>query len=263
MRSAAQMISYEIPLALSLLVPVLLVGSLSLQDLNMAQAGGARNWLVFAAFPAPLIAFFVYFISALAEVNRTPFDLPEAESELVSGFATEYSGMRWGLFFVGEYANMVLISAITVTVFLGGWQPSRLNIPFSSAALFFGLLFAFKGLTYAKTLLLSLLQGKNLFTLISSVRAARVPKGGFWMLGAMAILGGGVLHLVSDHWLIAFAIYLSKIYFFVFVMMWLRWTLPRIRIDQLMGLCWKKLVPIAFACIFWTALVMLIGGGGR
>ncbi len=261
MRSASQIVSYEIPLALALLVPVLLVGSLSLQDLNLAQAGGARNWIVFAAFPAPLIAMVVYFIAALAEVNRTPFDLPEAESELVSGFATEYSGMRWGLFFVGEYANMILVSAITVTAFLGGWQPSKVNIFFSSGALFFAFLFLFKTLTYAKTLLKELLSGKNIFVLISKVRAAKVPRGGFWFLAIISVLGGALLHLIADFWLVAFGIFLAKVYFFVLVMVWLRWTLPRIRVDQLMSLCWKKLVPIAFFCVFWTAVAILVSGG--
>ncbi len=262
MRSAAQIVSYEIPVALALMVPVLLVGSLSLQDLNQVQAAGFRHWLAFDwhFFPAPLIAFFVYFIAALAEVNRTPFDLPEAESELVAGYSTEYSGIRWGLFFVAEYANMFLISAIAVTAFLGGWQPSKANVIFGAGALFFALIFAVKSADFSFRLFFRWIRGEKILDLISIVRPARMNKLAF-LATALASLGlASGLQLFADFWPVAALFFVSKVYFFVFVIVWVRWTLPRIRIDQMMSLCWKKLVPIAFACILWVGVALWWNG---
>src|SRR3990170_1097887 len=138
MRSAAQMISYEIPTALAILVAVMITGSRNLQDVTRVQEGGIQNWLLFGGplplmqkiliIPFTLITFLILFIASLAEVNRTPFDLPEAESELVQGFNTEYSGMRFAMFYLAEYANMFVVSAVAVCLFLGGWQS-----PFGSA----------------------------------------------------------------------------------------------------------------------------------
>ncbi len=261
MRSAAQIVSYEIPVAIALLIPVLLAGSMSLQDINAAQAGGMRHWFVFTAYGAPFIAFFIYFIAALAEVNRTPFDLPEAESELVAGYFTEYSGMRWGLFFVGEYANMFLISTIAVTCFLGGWQPSRSNMLFGFGALFFTLFFATKSLSYLLQLVPKLFQGRSIFDLLSTVRPIKFNKFRFCVVGLLSLVGVGLMQTIADFWLVSFLFFVAKVYFFVFVIVWIRWTLPRVRIDQLMALCWKKLVPIAFVCVFVTASYLVISGG--
>jgi NADH-quinone oxidoreductase subunit H len=219
-----------------------------------------RNWFLFAAFPGPFIAFFVYFIAALAEVNRAPFDLPEAESELVSGYATEYSGMRWGVFYMGEYANMFLISAIAVTAFLGGWQPSRSNILVGAGMLFFAFLFAVKGIIYLSRLIPPLLKGRSIFDLISTVPFIRFPKPMFVILGSAALAGGYVVQRFADFWLVTALLFVGKVYFLVFVIIWLRWTLPRFRIDQLMDFCWKKLVPISFFCLLWTAVIMLWRG---
>lgn len=121
LRSAAQMISYEVPQGFSLVVPLLMAGTMSLTGIVDAQLDQGR-WFVFGFFPFGLLAFFIYFVAGVAESNRNPFDLPEAESELVAGFHTEYSGMRFALFFLGEYANMIVISAVAVTLFLGGWH---------------------------------------------------------------------------------------------------------------------------------------------
>lgn len=188
LRSAAQIVSYEIPIGLSILAVVMLVESLKMQDIVMNQGGlGILSWIVFRT-PFTFIAFFVFFISAIAEVNRTPFDLPEAESELVAGFHTEYSGMRFALFFIAEYANMFAVSAIASTLFLGGW----------------------KGI---------------------------IP--GYQFLGGTP----------------AFVI---KTMLLVFVMMWIRWTLPRLRVDQLMNLCWKYLIPISFFNILGIGIWVLI-----
>ncbi|HEY3492665.1 MAG TPA: NADH-quinone oxidoreductase subunit H, partial [Solirubrobacterales bacterium] len=122
LRSAAQMISYEVPQGLSLVPPLILYGTMSL--VGIVQAQGERDWkTALITFVPLLISFFIYLVAGVAESNRNPFDLPEAESELVAGFHTEYSGMRFALFFLGEYANMIVISAVATTVFLGGWLP--------------------------------------------------------------------------------------------------------------------------------------------
>lgn len=127
LRSAAQMISYEVPQGFSLVVPLLMAGTMSLNGIVEAQLEQGR-WFVFGFFPFGLLAFFIYFVAGVAESNRNPFDLPEAESELVAGFHTEYSGMRFALFFLGEYANMIVISSVAVTLFLGGWHRPFPNV---------------------------------------------------------------------------------------------------------------------------------------
>src|SRR6266511_3946326 len=121
MRSAAQIVSYEIPAVMILLIPVMIVGSLSLQDIVAAQAGGLQNWLLFRYFPLMPVAFLVFFTAGMAECNRTPFDIPEAESELVAGFHTEYSGFFFAMFFMAEYTEMLVVSAVSSVLFLGGY----------------------------------------------------------------------------------------------------------------------------------------------
>ena len=199
MRSAAQAISYEIPLVLSAIGITVLSGSMNLSDIVVKQAGGMHQaglfgWNVFSwnIWPA-IIGFIVFFICSVAEINRVPFDLPEAESELVSGYNTEYSGMKFALFFLAEYAALFVISALISTLFLGGYL-SPLNDYIS--ALFF------KNLVNSDTL--------KLFMHIEQV---------FWLIG--------------------------KTYFIIFIIMWIRATLPRLRADQLMEFSWKCLLPLA------------------
>ena len=191
MRSAAQIVSYEIPVALAILAVVMVAGSFDLQEINRLQTGWFWNWFLFQKFPFLFLGSLIYFVASLAEVNRTPFDIPEAESELVAGYHTEYGGMRFALLFLSEYANMFAVSAIAATLFLGGW-----NSPF----------------------------GEWL-------------SGPFW----------GVF------W------FLTKGMTFIFVQMWLRWTLPRLRVDQLMYVGWKVLIPFAFVVVigvgFWVMAV--------
>jgi NADH-quinone oxidoreductase subunit H len=178
MRSAAQIVSYEIPASMALMTVIVSVGSLSMQDIVRAQGGGPHHWFLFRN-PFTFVAFFIYFTCALAETNRTPFDIPEAESELVAGYHTEYSGMRFAFFMLAEYANMFVVSCVATTLFLGGWA----GIPF-------------------------------------------VPGPIEFML---------------------------KSIFLVFVQIWLRWSLPRLRVDQLMYMSWKVMLPATF--------VLLIGVG--
>ena len=199
-RSAAQIISYEIPAGMALMIPVMLAGTMSTQGIIRAQGGWPWQWFVFNN-PAASVAFVIFFISALAEGNRTPFDLPEAESELVSGYNTEYSGMRFSYFFLVEWGNLWVMSALATTMFFGGWQ-----LPFKTAA---------------------------------DLDA---------MTGGWAVL-----------WeLLSLAIFVFKTLSFVFVVMWLRWTLPRIRVDQMMNMCWKYLVPASFVSVLFVAVWMLI-----
>ncbi len=182
LRSAGQLISYEVPQILSLVTVVLVVGSLSMVDITRSQAGPLVNFLVLP------FAFIGYFISALAETNRTPFDLPEAESELVAGYLTEYSGMRWSVLIgLAEYGNVTVVCSIMTTLWFGGWQGP----------------------------------------------------------GVDALPALGVL------W------FTLKVYAFVLAFMWVRATLPRMRIDQLMDFCWKVLIPMALFNILATAVLLL------
>ena len=207
MRSAAQIISYEIPTVLVVLSIIMITGTTNLLTLSEMQTGHFWNWMIFGGpqmglakfifIPIMIINFVIIYISTLAEVNRTPFDIPEAESELVSGYHTEYSGMKFAMFFLSEYANMFAVSAIVTALFLGGYQS---------------------------------------------------PVG---------YLG----NLFGAHWLIPieqFFWFTAKGIFFVFVQMWLRWTLPRLRVDQLMALCWKYLIPIAFVNLLIIGLITVL-----
>jgi len=200
MRAAAQMISYEIPVGLSLLVPILIFGTLSMQGLVSVQSGGFWHWSLFSHPPFGLIAFVIYFWASLAEVNRTPFDLPEGESEIVAGYHVEYSGMRWAMFYLAEYANMFLVSGVAVALFLGGW-----NAPFSFLE---------------------------------------------------------VSHEASPLWhnLLGFFWFSSKAFLLVLVQQWLRWTLPRFRVDQLMKVCWKVFLPFSFVNILLVSLWVALSG---
>jgi NADH-quinone oxidoreductase subunit H len=207
MRSAAQIISYEIPTLLVLVTIIMITGTTNLRTLSELQTGFFWNWMIFGGpglsaakflfIPFMFIGFIILYISTLAEVNRTPFDIPEAESELVSGFHTEYSGMKFAMFFLSEYANMFAVSALVSAVFLGGYQSP------------FGYI-------------------------------------------------GNLLHIT---WLVPieqFFWFAFKGIFFVLVQMWLRWTLPRLRVDQLMALCWKYLIPIAFVNLIIVGLITVL-----
>lgn len=187
-RGAAQMISYEIPLALACIPVVMYTGSLNTMDIVNAQSGGIVHWFAFRN-PFMFVAFIMYFIASIAETNRGPFDMPETESELVAGYHTEYTGMRFAFFFLSEYANLFLVSLIASMVFLGGWWSPIPGTDFAPA-----LTFVLKGV------------------------------------------------------------------FMVFMNMWVRWTLPRVRVDQLMHLCWKVMIPVTLLCVVGAGIWMMLSG---
>lgn len=288
MRSAAQVISYEIPAGLAAMTVIVLAGSLSMQDLIKAQSGAPWEWAIFHS-PFVAVSFFIFFVAQLAEGNRTPFDLPEAESELVSGYNTEYSGMRFLMFFLGEFANVWILCALPVAMYFGGWQ-----IPWgtledgvtpaawvTSAAPYFMLVMlvggALPALLIAKqiikylskmnnaidrTQITGLAPGLTRIVLKASLLGAIVAHAG----GAVALVGGGIMQLGLEHSTavmirdavaingIQLGIFMAKSLVLVFVVIQLRWTLPRIRVDQMMALCWKYLVPASFVCIVGTLL---------
>lgn len=229
MRSIAQIISYEIPLGLSVLAVVITTSTLNLQEMSFQQGffsespnylfgikklgiettqwGGFLTWNIFRS-PVLFIAFIIFFIAGLAEANRAPFDLPEAESELIAGFHTEYSGFRWAILFLAEYGMMLLMAFLAAILFFGGWNTPLPNI--------------------------------------GPLKLADYTTG---------TPGGLSIHLWGAFWLIA------KAYFGMLVQMWVRWTFPRLRIDQLIYLCWKVLTPIALIIVViasvWRVLMVL------
>jgi NADH-quinone oxidoreductase subunit H len=235
LRSAAQMVSYEIPLTLSAVGIILLTGTMSLNQIVLAQSGSALDWFV---FKQPL-AFLIFFIAATAEANRTPFDMTEADSEIVAGFATEYSGMRFGFFFFAEYVNVFIVSALTVTLFFGGWTaPFDWPWPVSLDA-------------DVLAVVIRLFGG----------RAWSIPAAfglGFLVSGAAltALLLGACF--IAFDWFAGIVWFMAKAYAFVFVFVWLRATLPRVRIDQLMGFAWKWLLPAALLNLFITAAAVIL-----
>lgn len=210
MREAAQMVSYEVPLGITAVIPVVMAGTLNLGEIVQIQSGGAQNWFIFSN-PFTFFAFFVFFTVTLASNKRAPFDLAEAESELVGGFHTEYSGMRWSFFFLAEYASMFFVSALAAILFLGGWWTGIPQIDNALASL------------------------------------AESSVGGLYLL---RVFGMKVL--------------LVKAGLMVFVQIWIRWTLPRLRIDQVMTTCLKYLVPMScflfLGAVLWPLVLVTVTG---
>jgi len=198
LRASAQLISYEVALGLSLIPVLLLTGDVSFSKIIAAQQEGL--WL---AFPLT-VAFFVFLVSGFAETNRLPFDLPEAESELVAGYHSEYSAMKFSMFFIAEYANIVTVSAMVTTIFFGGW-----DIPFVA------------------------------------IGAAKP-----WALVTLA--PGPVATLLSG------IVFFAKLMFWIFFVMWIRWTLPRFRYDQLMALGWKFMMPVTLGYIMVVCVALYL-----
>jgi NADH-quinone oxidoreductase subunit H len=263
LRAAAQIVSYEIPLTLSVVGLVMLAGTMSLNQIVLAQSGHFWNWYV---FQQPL-AFIIFFIAATAEGNRTPFDLTEADSEIVAGFATEYSGMRFGFFFFAEYVNVFILSALMVTLFMGGWNApidihpilNWLNITLNPAAIDPGslglgllllILFGVPLLILFMTLIVWMIKSSWSF-LVSLIVA-------FVLFNVLAIGISALWAYMSFDAISGLFWFVLKTFTFAFIFVWMRGTLPRVRIDQLMGWAWKWLVEIALLNIFVTAGAILI-----
>lgn len=194
MRSGAQIVSYELSAGLAILSIVVLTGSLSISDIILAQANG---WWIFKGHIPVIISFVIFIIAVTAETNRAPFDMAEAESELTAGFHTEYSGMKFALFFLAEYVNVFIVCAIGATLFLGGWMPLHIG--------------NWTGFNHAMD------------------------------------------YIPSSLW------FFGKTFFLIFVIMWFRWTFPRLRIDQLLNLEWKYLLPISMFNLLLVTLMVIMG----
>ena len=242
LRSSAQMISYELPLSLAIVSPLLLVNTLSLREIVQAQGGSILQWNIFR-WPAPqIVSFLVFLIAGFAETNRVPFDLPEAENELVAGFHTEYSSMKFAAFFMAEYANMITVSCMTAILFLGGWHP---------------LFPAEWGSSYVPTLIFA---AGGLIAIYHGLNPARkfdritLPVTGvvFLLVGALFLVPMAQGALIPLFW------FAAKVGAILFLYIWIRGTLPRFRYDQLMRFAWKVLFPLALANLVLTGLVVAL-----
>jgi NADH-quinone oxidoreductase subunit H len=259
LRAAAQVISYEIPLTLSVVGLMLLAGTMSLNQIVLQQGGWFTDWYV---FQQPLGAL-IFFIAATAEANRTPFDLTEADSEIVAGFATEYSGMRFGFFFFAEYVNVFIVSALFVTLFLGGWNapfpfpPIHLDIDLASFNV--GLLFI-AGLA---PVLLTVLFAAPFYLLSSRVKWWHALIIGFVLANLFIVTLLGAWAYIGLDWVAGILWFMGKTYVFVFTFVWMRGTLPRVRIDQLMDFAWKWLLPVSLLNLFVTAAAIVVIRSGQ
>jgi len=255
LRSSAQMVSYEIAMGLAVVSAVLMTslnatGTGTLSMIGIVQSQQAQQvWFAFKFFPLGLIAFFVFAVAMVAETNRAPFDLPEAESELTAGFHTEYSGFRWSLFFLAEYSAMIAVSSIAVTLWLGGWlRPFPHLLSGSTWDLVFSLL---PGATFL------------LLGLMAFVGAFRMPKHPYFRVQTIGLAGFGVilgliglllfLPPVRDRIQDIFW-FSAKVAFFMYLYIWYRGTFPRYRFDQLMKVGWKVLLPVGIGVLILTAV---------
>jgi NADH-quinone oxidoreductase subunit H len=240
LRSSAQMISYELPMSIAIAAPLLLSNTLSLRELVESQAGGILHWNVLRGPFPQIISFIIFLIAAFAETNRVPFDLPEAENELVAGFHTEYSSMKFASFFMAEYANMITVSAMAVLLFLGGWMapwPAQYG-----SSLVPSVIFALAGLV-------ALYHGMN--------PARRRDKYTFPAFGVIFLIIAGVFLIPMVHgWLTPLFWFCAKTGAILFAFMWIRGTLPRFRYDQLMGFTWKFLFPAAVLNLLVTGFLV-------
>jgi NADH-quinone oxidoreductase subunit H len=257
LRSAAQVVSYEIPLTLSVVGIILLAGTMSLNQIVLDQGGWFTDWYLFRQ---PL-GFLIFFIAATAEANRTPFDLTEADSEIVAGFATEYSGMRFGFFFFAEYVNVFIISALTVTLFLGGWNapfpwpwPVTVNLDPANLGVVLLLLVAIV------PLVLTLVFAVPFWLASSRIKGWQALIGGFVLANIFIVAVIGAWAYIGLDWVAGIVWFLGKTYVLVFTFVWMRGTLPRVRIDQLMDFAWKWLLPAALLNLFVTATAIVVVG---
>ena len=258
LRSSAQMVSYEVAMGLAVVSVIIMtslntsgVGSLSMIEIvKQQQAQGM--WFIFKFFPLGLVGFVIFAIAMVAETNRAPFDLPEAESELTAGFHTEYSGFRWSLFFLAEYSAMIAVSSIAVTLWLGGWLR-----PFPNAL---------SGTTW--DLVFSLAPGITFlfFAAICFYNTARMPKHPLFRIQTIGLAGFGVVLGLIGLVLFVPAVrervqdifwFSAKVAGFMYLYIWYRGTFPRYRFDQLMKVGWKVLLPAGLGLLILTAVVAM------
>jgi NADH-quinone oxidoreductase subunit H len=251
LRSTAQLVSYETAGGLAIISALLLSGTLKISAIVEAQQKSGV-WFVFLA----PVAAFIYLVASIAETNRAPFDLPEAESELVAGYMTEYSGFRWSLYFLGEYANMIVVGSIATTLFLGGWLRPFPNIQWLN------------WLDYLPPLLIASVGAYAVYR--AGKQPVRVQSGFMWALAlgcfAVAVVFAIPLAVPQLHFIMpglngAFW-FLLKVAAYIYVFMWLRFTLPRYRFDQLMHLGWYILIPLAIVNVFAVGIAMLLESHG-
>ena len=257
LRAAAQVISYEIPLVLSVVGLILLADSMSVNQIAENQAGWFTDWYV---FQQPLGAL-IFFIAATAEANRTPFDLTEADSEIVAGFATEYSGMRFGFFFFAEYVNVFIVSALFVTLFLGGWNapfpwPWPVQLSLDPGSLGIGLLL----LATIVPVVLTLIFAVPFWIASSRIKGWQALLAGFVLANVFIIAMLGAWAYIGLDWVAGILWFMLKTYTLVFTFVWMRGTLPRVRIDQLMDFAWKWLLPASLLNLFVTAAAIVVVG---
>jgi NADH-quinone oxidoreductase subunit H len=251
LRSSAQMISYELPMAIALVSPLLLINDLSLRAIVNEQGGYLLGfiprWTIFQLPFPQILSFLIFLIAAFAETNRVPFDLPEAENELVAGFHTEYSSLGFACFFMAEYANMINVACLTTVLFLGGW-----HAPIPAAF----------GSDYIPVLLLL---GAAAVLLFHGV--VQPKKGRKWDRFALPVFGVGALALaglflipIVQPILVPIFWFVAKTGFLLFVFIWVRGTLPRFRYDQLMNFTWKFLFPLSILNLLATAFAVALAG---
>jgi NADH-quinone oxidoreductase subunit H len=259
LRSSAQMISYEVAMGMAVVSAILMTslnrsgtGTLSMIGIVEAQQR-QQIWYLFKFFPLGFLAFAVFAIAMVAETNRAPFDLPEAESELTAGFHTEYSGLRWSLFMLGEYAAMIAVSSIAVTLWLGGWLR-----PFPNAL---------TGATW--DLVFSLFPGFSFLALaaVAWIGVIRMPKDPYFRVQTLGLAAFGLLLGLIGLVLFAPPVreriqdifwFTAKVAFFMYMYIWYRATFPRYRFDQLMRVGWKVLLPISLGVLIGTAVVGVV-----
>jgi len=259
LRSSAQMVSYEVAMGLAVVSAILMTslngeGTGTLSMIGIVQAQQAQHeWFIFKFFPLGLVAFFIFAVAMVAETNRAPFDLAEAESELTAGFHTEYSGFRWSLFFLAEYSAMIAVSSIAVTLWLGGWLRPFPNV-LSNAT--WDLVFSlFPGVTFL------------FFAVICFYNAARMPKHPLFRIQTIGLAGFGIVLGLIGLILFIPAVsirvqdifwFAAKVAGFMYMYIWYRGTFPRYRFDQLMQMGWKVLLPMGLGVLVLTASVALL-----
>jgi NADH-quinone oxidoreductase subunit H len=251
LRSAAQLVSYETAAGLGLVSVLLLAGSLSMKDIVQAQLDQGV-WFIFSV----PFGFFIYLVGSMAETNRAPFDLPEAESELVAGYMTEYSGFRWSLYFLAEYANMVIVAGIATTVFLGGWlrplASFHEHFPGTSIEWLdaFPSLLTFGVAVYCLTLAPKQPVKIQKIVMLGVAILCFLLSGA--LLGALFAPAGVMQGIHGAFW------FLAKVFAYLYAFLWIRFTFPRFRFDQLMRLGWRFLIPLALVNVIGVAVAIAL-----